>query len=128
MILDSDIIIDFLKNDKKIIERISKIKEEESLKTTTINVFELLNGFLALNKKETFLLEFINNLKVLNFNFEASEKAAEIFNELRSNGEEIDHLDLFIASIAITNKEKLFTRNKKHFNRIKELEIEEIEN
>ncbi len=127
MIIDSDIIIDFLKNDKKTVEKILKIKETEHLKTTSINSFELLNGFLALNKKEDPLLQFINNLTILNFNFETSKKAAEIFNELKRKGEMIDHLDLFIASIAIMNKEKLLTRNTKHFSRIKELELENID-
>ncbi len=123
MILDSDIIIDFLKNDKKVKEKILKIKETEKLKTTTINTFEILKGFFALNKKENEIEQFINSLTVLNFDFNSSQKAAEIFDNLRKKGEITDALDLFIASITITNNEKLLTRNIQHFKRIPELEI-----
>lgn len=122
MILDSDILIDFLKNDKKAREKISELKETEKLKTTAINTFEILKGFFALNKKESEILQFLNNLTVLNFGFESSKKAAEIFDRLRRKGEIIDALDLFIASIAIANNEKLLTRNAQHFTRIPELE------
>lgn len=125
MILDSDIIIDFLKNDKKVVEKILKIKETEELKTTSINTFEILKGFFALNKKEDKIKEFINNLNVLDFDFKASEISAEIFDELRKKGEIIDALDLFISSIAIANDEKLFTRNTQHFKRISKLNLEE---
>lgn len=123
MILDSDIIIDFLKNDKKVKEKILKIKETEKLKTTIVNTFEILKGFFALNKKEDNIMQFINNLTLLNFDFNSSKKAAEIFDELRKKGEIIDALDLFIASITITNNEKLLTRNVQHFKRISELEV-----
>lgn len=36
----------------------------------------------------------------------------------------IDLEDIMIAAIAITNNEKLITRNEKHFRRIKGLEVE----
>jgi len=123
MILDSDIIIDFLKNDKKTVNKISELKEKEELKTTTINIFELLKGFYALNKKEEKIIEFIEHLSILDFDFESSKKSAEIFDSLKKKGETVDALDLFISSIAITNKEKLYTGNTKHFKNIPGLEI-----
>lgn len=42
--------------------------------------------------------------------------------ELRSNL--IGDLDLLIASTALTNKQVLLTRNKKHFERVPGLQIE----
>tara|TARA_Y100000310_G_scaffold345501_2_gene465692 strand:- start:92 stop:472 length:381 start_codon:yes stop_codon:yes gene_type:complete len=126
MIIDSDVLIDFLKDDKRTVAKIKEIEEVEELKTTSINTFEILKGFFALNKKEENIINFINNLMILDFDFQSSEKAAEIFDELRKRGEIIDTLDLFIASIAIVNNETLITRNSKHFQRIPELKITEF--
>jgi tRNA(fMet)-specific endonuclease VapC len=44
--------------------------------------------------------------------------------ELKERGELIGDIDTLVASIALANNEKLITRNIKHYNRIRELEIE----
>ena len=119
--LDSDIIIDFLRGDKEAVKKILEFKGSETLSTTSINSFEIIRGSLRLNYEKG--ISFLNSLRILNFDFESSKKAAEIFEELRKKGESIDPLDLMIASIAIINNESLMTRNISHFARIKELEI-----
>ena len=124
MILDSDIIIGFLRNDEEIVKEIEELREKETkLSTTSVNVMEILKGFFALNKKEEKILEFINNLTILNFDFNSSMIAAEIFDELKRKGQIIDSLDLLIASVVIANNETLWTKNNKHFNRISRLNI-----
>ena len=126
--LDTDIVIDFLRNDREVIKKLGEYKDKEiELSTTSINTFELLKGALRSNQEDAMetLKGFLNNLKMLNFNFETSEKAAKIFEILRIKGELIDPLDLIIASIAIENREALWTRNIKHFKRISELQLEE---
>ena len=123
MILDSDVIINFLRKDNEITRKILALQNIEELSTTSINTFEVLRGLSKFNKiKEG--REFLANLKILSFNFKASEKAAEIFEELRIKGEAIDALDLMIASIAIVNNETLMAKNTKHFERMCELKIE----
>jgi len=123
--IDSDIIIDFLNNKKGVVEKIIQLEENGELTTTSINVFEILKGFSKFNEEEKGY-EFLKNLKILDFNYSSSEKAAEIFKELKSRGELIDQLDLFIAAISISNKQSLFTRNLSHFKRISGLVIEEM--
>jgi predicted nucleic acid-binding protein len=120
--IDSDIIIDFLMVRKKAIDKISELKEREILTTTSINVFEILAGLSRFNKGEEGY-DFVNNIKILDFDYESSENAAKLSKSLKEIGQPIDVLDLFIASVAITNNEKLLTRNKKHFSRIPELEL-----
>jgi len=44
--------------------------------------------------------------------------------ELKERGELIGDIDTLVASIALANNEKLITRNIKHYNRLRELEIE----
>jgi tRNA(fMet)-specific endonuclease VapC len=57
-----------------------------------------------------------------------SEKSAEVFGRfksvLKSKGNIIEDFDILIASIAFTNNYILVTNNPKHFQRIKELQIE----
>jgi tRNA(fMet)-specific endonuclease VapC len=125
MILDTDIMIDFLKNDKGITKKIEELKEKEiKLSTTSINVMEILRGFFAFNKTEEKITEFINHLTVLDFNPSSARIAAEISDELKREGQTLDILDLMIAAIAIDNKETLWTNNVKHFNRIPRLNLE----
>lgn len=123
--LDSDIIIDFLNNKKEAVKKILQLEESEELTTTSINIFEILRGLSKFKEAEKGRA-FISNLKILNFNFESAEKAAKIFEELKSIGNLVDQLDLFIASIAITNNQSLLTRNIKHFEKIPELTLEEM--
>ena len=124
--LDTDVIIDFLRNESYATKKIKGFRDKEiELSTTSINTFELFKGALRSNQKDAMetLVGFLNNLKILDFDFEASGKAAEIFEDLRKKGEPTDPLDLIIASVVIKNKETLLTRNIKHFNRIQELNI-----
>ncbi len=57
-----------------------------------------------------------------------SEKSAKIFGKfksmLKSEGNIIEDFDILIASIAFTNNCILVANNPKHFQRIKELQIE----
>lgn len=125
--LDSNFLIDFLKNKDYAIKKMRSLKENgEDVSTTTINSFELLKGALDENYKNSFdaINKLLGNLRILPFDFESSKKAAEIFELLKEKGEIIDYLDLMIASIAIVNKEKLLTGNLKHFSRVPWLEIE----
>ena len=50
---------------------------------------------------------------------------AEIRDSLRQQGLTIDLMDVFIASVALHNNLILVTHNTKHFNRIKNIQIED---
>jgi len=126
--LDSDIIIEFLKNNKIILNKINGLQEnKKDISTTSINAFEVFRGFVnfksdSLDKFNSFL----SNLKIYNFNLSSSKKAAEIFEDLKSRGEILDLADIMIASIAISNNETLLTKNINHFKRISELKLESV--
>jgi tRNA(fMet)-specific endonuclease VapC len=128
--LDTDIIVNFLRNERSAVAMLQKLKEKgHPLKTTTINSFELWKG--AFRKKKVdgkkAVEECLMDLEIMNLDKSSSKKAAEIFESLISKGEMIDALDVMIAAIAISNNEKILTKNKKHFERIKELRLIELE-
>lgn len=126
--LDSDIIIDALRNEKKIVEKVMQLRKDTYLTTTSINTFELLKGiFHTKNEKEkTGLQKFLVSIKMIPFNFEAPQKAAEIFEALRSKGQPIELTDVMIATICMSNNEYLLTKNSKHFAKIEGLKLESI--
>lgn len=127
VLLDSDIIIDFLKNNKEIVDKILDLqKKEENITTTSISCFEIYRGFINFKKDSIDRFErFLSNIKIIDFDKDSSFKAAEIFEVLKSRGEILDLADIMIASIVITNNERLLTNNINHFKRIPELKLQE---
>jgi len=51
--------------------------------------------------------------------------AAEVYHDLRKRNKMIEFRDLFIAATAIAHDLPVLTLNKKHFERIKGIEIKE---
>jgi len=67
---------------------------------------------------------FINQLRIFSLNEIAANFAAKLHLQLKAEGQEIDVFDCLIAAIIITNDYKIMlTDNKKHFERIKQLEV-----
>lgn len=125
---DSDILINFLRKDIKTIRLFENLRSRnETLAITSINSFELIKGISKSSSMDQVqVLKFLNNFKVYDFNLNSSKKAAEIFNNLKSKGEMIELPDIMIASIIITNNERLITGNINHFERISGLKVSNI--
>jgi predicted nucleic acid-binding protein len=127
VVLDTDILVAFLRNDNEAVNFIGSLqKKNMKISTTTISAFELFEGALISSREENIekaeLL--LKSMGSYNFNGPASWKAAEISSELLKKGEPLDFQDIAIAAIAIINGESLTTRNVKHFSRIKGLKVE----
>ncbi len=121
MILDSDILIYFLKGKREVVAEMTKL---ESLYTTRINYTELIYGAYNSSKPAENLAkfrEFLDNFIILEFDEKSSEIFAQIKAKLKKDGNIIADMDLMIASISIANNMALVTNNHKHFSRIKEL-------
>ncbi len=125
MIIDSDILIYFLKGEKRVVQELLKIAPNE-LYTTRINYTELLYGAYNSSKVEENLNRFRNFLGEFTI-LEFDEKSSEIFSKtkakLKKDGNIIADMDLMIASIAIANNHELVTNNQKHFKRIPQLKL-----
>jgi len=121
MVLDSDILIYFLKGQKDVVEEVLKIPQDQ-LYITRINYTELLYGAYNSQRVEKNLdkiIPFLKNFQVLEFDEPSSLIFAQKKAKLKKNGNLIADMDLMIASIS--NKQTLYTNNIKHFNRIDEL-------
>lgn len=128
MVLDSDILIYFLKGKKEIVDEVLSIPTDE-LYITRINYTELYYGAYnssRVNQNLEKIEPFLNNFKILEFDENSSHIFAKIKARLKKEGNIIADMDLMIASIAIANKQKLFTNNVRHFERVKELKVKSV--
>lgn len=91
-----------------------------------VTYYEVMNGlFYKDAKKQLEKFEaFVKLNQVLPLTLEAATISAKIYAELRSTGNMISHNDVLIAGIAMENDMVIITNNTNHFNRIKELELD----
>ena len=125
--LDSSFIIDLFRGEI----RASNIKEElertgELLFIPSPVIMELASGAHRsgrTNSEKQKIKQFLSENSVLNFDAESAFRAGEIEAELEQKGQIIDSEDIMIGAIALQNNESIITRNVKHFEKIKGLEI-----
>jgi predicted nucleic acid-binding protein len=125
LLLDSDILIYFLKGNRQVVEHVAK-HDPEDLLTSRINYTELIYGAYNSSRVENnlrIILPFLENFEILEFDKSASEIFAKEKAHLKKRGTLIADMDLMIASIAIANDVALVTNNFKHFERVKNLKL-----
>lgn len=128
VVLDTDILIGFLRDDREAVGKITKLIEQHViLYTTSINTAELYFGAFLSENTETNLKvveKLIKTLNVIPFELTHSKFYGEIRANLQKKGELINELDIFIAAIAVEKDIPIITRNAKHFKRILKLQVE----
>lgn len=123
MILDSDLIIDYLNGRGS--ARLNQGVEEGQWLTTTISLFEVLRG-TATARQASQMAHVFDLVPQLPLTPEAARVAARVDQELRSAGLRLDVADTLIAGIALAAGMPLFTRNRRHFDRVPGLVVEEL--
>lgn len=124
--LDTDILVDLLRNDSKTIKWFKDNENKFDFFTSMINIFELYAGAYKSSNSEKKLKDvedLINRLQVLDFSIKSAKESGKQRALLEKQGILVNNRDIFIGSIALTEKIPLKTNNKKHFSRIKGLEI-----
>jgi len=118
-ILDTNILIQILKNDKTTIEKVYSLNS--SLAISNISAMELFYG--AINKQELKKLEkFVNMFEIIYVNEEISKIATSLIKKY-CKSHCLDIPDSLIAATAIKNSAKLFTYNIKDFRYIDNLAL-----
>ncbi|MEA2038380.1 MAG: type II toxin-antitoxin system VapC family toxin [Thermodesulfobacteriota bacterium] len=125
--LDTNIITAFLKNDSRVVERVSDYLEFfDKLTINIISYYEILRGLKDLGNEEKLCRfdSFIQENELVFITKDTIKKAAEIYAYLKKEGNLIEDADILMASTAIAEDLVLITNNIKHFKRVKDLEIE----
>ena len=132
-VLDTDHISFFQRGNSQVLERLSNINSKHRA-VTIITVEESVRGWLKAIKdaktvdnlvkayadlKKT--IEFFNTIHVLDF----AQEACNYYTELKRQKIRIGTQDLKIASIVLSKQAILVTRNRKDFEKIPNLQIED---
>jgi len=125
-LIDSDILIYFLKGKQEVVERLSQIPIN-ALYISRINYTELIYGAYnstKINQNLKVIEPFLESFEVLELTKTSSLIFAKEKARLKKSGNIIADMDLMIASIAIENDCTLISNNIKHFDRVQNLELE----
>lgn len=127
VVLETSFLIDLLKDNEKaaqIVKKLDNLDEEKCV--ASISAMELYFGALQSNKEERIMeiVSLLRSLIVLDFDYSSAIEASKIKNDLTKKGLIIELEDIMIAGVSKINKQKLITKNAKHFERIEGLEIE----
>ncbi len=125
--LDTDVLIDYLRKPSDEVKQLMESIFERKLSacTTSINTFEIWLGAQLANKVELArdTADFLEQLEIVNFDYESSVDAGRVLADLRKRGEPIEIRDLFVGCICKVSGMPLVTRNLKHYRRIHGLKI-----
>lgn len=123
--IDTDIVIEYLKGNVKIVKKVEELKDKISI--TPITLLELHFGAYISDKKEERLKqikELISQFNIIDFNMESFNNFGLVKANLMKKGQLLDNFDLCIGSLALSHNKILVTNNVKHFDRIDKLKVD----
>lgn len=121
ILLDSDILIDLAHNRSAAVSFISELESQAILAVSVISQMELLIG--CRNKIEMGRMDrFLRGFRILQVSEDISEDALDLLRRYRmSHGLAI--ADALIAATALVLEIPLLTRNRRHFQHVKDLRL-----
>jgi predicted nucleic acid-binding protein len=120
ILVDTNIVIEVLKNNKDIIQKIKSIGVEW-IALSSVTVMELYYG--ALNKAELKnIKEYVKAFEIIQINENISQFAIDLI-EKYAKSHNLNLPDALIAATSIKHHLKLFTLNTKDFRYIKDLQL-----
>ena len=127
VLLDTDILSNLMKGQEKVVARAQQyLSEFDQLGFSIITRYEILRGLRAKNAyaQESRFDILCSKSKLFALTDEIVKEAAGIYADLRSQGVLIGDADILIAATAKVHGLRLSTNNRRHFDRIEDLEIE----
>ncbi len=125
ILMDTDICIEILSGNEKVVEE--RIKKPEAVAISFMTVGELYYGAeRSKNRIKNIGLvdEFILSVSILKSDLEILKKFGELKAMLHNKNLLLPDADILIASTAYTKCSKLITGNSKHFERFENLPLE----
>jgi tRNA(fMet)-specific endonuclease VapC len=127
-LVDTNILSLFFRGHPQVVAKFQAyLAEYDTISLSIISYYEVVSGLRhrdAQKQLEQFL-EFSSQNTILPLTQEAADVAANLYADLRKKGQPIDDIDLLIAGTAIANGLVVVTQNRKHFDRIMGLEVED---
>ncbi len=120
MLVDSDILIDYLRGREPIASLLRRAFAAERIQTTVVNQFELMAGARRPDNERA-VEELLQTVDIISLDPEAASLAGKLRRSLLASGFDIGMADSLIAGIALAKDLPLLTRNRRHFERIPNL-------
>jgi len=127
-LVDTDILSLFFRGHPQVVNKFDAyLQEYDTINLSIITYYEIVSGLKHRDtqKQLDLFLDFVSQNTVLPLTQEAVDISADQYADLRQRGLPIDDIDLLIAGTAMANGLVLVTHNRKHFDRITDLEIED---
>jgi tRNA(fMet)-specific endonuclease VapC len=127
-LVDTNILSLFFRNQPLVLENFNTYIEEYSkINISIITYYEIVSGLKHRDaqKQLTSFLEFASYNTVLPLTTDSTTISGDIYASLRKKGTPVDDIDILIAGIAIANDLIIVTNNRRDFEKIKGLEIED---
>lgn len=121
VIVDTSVLISFLKGDKKITEKVTKLLEDNRVVITGIIIAELLQGMKYI-KEEQDLSEILAEISPLEITTDLWIKTGKLALSLRRKGINLPLTDVAIAILAMEYNLSIFTLDK-HFEKIQGVRV-----
>lgn len=125
-VLDSDTCIGILRGRTEVLAR--RAAESDDVVTTWVTASELFYGAAKSVQPEAnaaLVVRFLGTLAVLPPDLMSARLFGEVKARLASDGLMIADADLFIAAVALSRGATLVTGNRRHYERIRGLSIED---
>lgn len=123
--IDTSVVINYLKGDQKWIRVLNGLKNE--LYINHIVVAELSEGIYRVGnprKMENAIDDFISGMnEILPLDVITAKRFGGIRANLRKQGKEVEDFDILIGATCLSYDLTLITANRKHFERIDDLNI-----
>jgi tRNA(fMet)-specific endonuclease VapC len=123
--VETDWAVHWLRGNEQILERLSKLRKR-GLGLSIISLAELYAGVhrsTDISEAREALEDFLSLVTILGVNEEICQIFGEENARLRKAGRIVEDFDLLIAATCLHYDLKLLTNNRRHFQRIKGLEI-----
>jgi len=122
VLVDTDVIIDFLNGIEPQAGAVEKLLREYRLFLSSITVFELFAGVTG-GRRISAIEKLVQSTHVFEIGEKEARTAASIYTGLKRRGRLIGNSDLLIAATALSKNMHLYTRNLDHFSRIEGLTV-----
>ena len=122
ILLDTSVLVELFRIKDKHKSFFYRLAEKENaFSISVITHYEIMVG--SNDSQDPFWEKFFESISILPFDTVCSGAAVKIYKELKSKNKMIDLADITVAATAIANKLPLATLNKKHFDRVRSLEL-----
>ena len=123
-LLDTNIISLFFRGNPNVVGEFNNyLNHHNHITFSIITYYEIVSGLKHrdAHKQIDLFLEFAKQNQIIPLSQEIADIAGDLYADSRKRGQPIDDIDLLIAATALANNLELVTNNRKHFERIEDL-------